>query len=146
MNEARQVLKDIDSLSEDSIFDAHEELRERSLEFVKFDLNGVPTMAYRFADGSALSLSCHSDYWGNIRDFFLHGGFDKVHAPTSLFSSPPYLVRSRLRQAWATELQCEQCGDWFRPNSQPPKLNTRTCGVVCRSASNYQRNKSLDGV
>jgi len=53
-------------LDDDSFYDAHEELRERSRRVSRLELNGVPTTVYWFGDESALSLSDHTDYAGNV--------------------------------------------------------------------------------
>lgn len=56
-------------MDDDNFYDAHEELRERSRRVSKLELNGVPTTVYWFADESALSLSDHTDYEGNVQRY-----------------------------------------------------------------------------
>ncbi len=66
MTRAETALNHIDLMTND-IFNAHDELESRSgAPGERVSLNGIPTLLYRFSDGSALSLSGHTDYAGNI--------------------------------------------------------------------------------
>jgi len=62
---AEQALHQIDAL--EGIFDAHEALAERARSVEKGERFGVPATIYRFPGGSALTLSDHTDYAGNIQ-------------------------------------------------------------------------------
>jgi len=55
------------SLMTNDIFNAHDELESRSGgPGEPVSVNGIPTLLYRFSDGSGLILAEHTDYAGNI--------------------------------------------------------------------------------
>jgi hypothetical protein len=66
MTRAETAFSHIDLMTND-IFNAHDELESRSGGAGEpIEVNGIPTLLYRFSDGSALTLSAHTDYAGNI--------------------------------------------------------------------------------
>jgi hypothetical protein len=66
MSRAETALSHIDLMTDD-IFNAHDELESRTGgPGESVNVNGIPTLLYRFSDCSALTLSAHTDYAGNI--------------------------------------------------------------------------------